>query len=244
MFEKTLAASRKQREFKRKLEVLPVALGIHVLAFGFVLVAQLWAVPPVPETYTVVSFYNPPPVPVPAGGPSGRNVPPRSNPDPVRRHAIVQPSAVPDEPVKPVEPGGGDNPAGLVPGGDPDGSGDGVIGGVPSVSPAAGSPDSESETPRVISPEMKPPVAISRPAPVYPELARRVRKEGTVIVEAIIDRQGNVADARVLRDAGMGLGEAALQAVRAWRYEPALLDGRPMTVYLTVTVRFELRGAE
>jgi protein TonB len=60
-----------------------------------------------------------------------------------------------------------------------------------------------------------------------------------VILEATIDPDGNVTDARVLRSVPM-LDEAALQAVRQWKYTPTLLDGMPRALMMTVTVNFTL----
>jgi protein TonB len=60
-----------------------------------------------------------------------------------------------------------------------------------------------------------------------------------VIIEVVVDREGRVADSRVLREPGFGTGEAALTAVDRWRFRPATLDGRPVAVFLTVTVRFQ-----
>jgi len=77
-------------------------------------------------------------------------------------------------------------------------------------------------------------------APVYPPVAQAARLEGLVIVEATIDPSGNVVDARVLRSAPL-LDEAALAAVRQWRYTPTLLNGVPVPVILTVTVQFKIR---
>ncbi|MFI5143807.1 MAG: hypothetical protein ACHQQS_09350 [Thermoanaerobaculales bacterium] len=76
MFENTLVALRRRREITSKLKVLPVALGIHAAALGFVVVTQLWAVSEVPELYTVVSFYSAPPPPPPAGRPAGKGATP------------------------------------------------------------------------------------------------------------------------------------------------------------------------
>ena len=59
--------------------------------------------------------------------------------------------------------------------------------------------------------------------------------------EAIIDKEGDVVDARILRPLGLGCSEAALEAIRAWKYRPATLNGRHVAVYLTVTVRFQLQ---
>lgn len=77
-------------------------------------------------------------------------------------------------------------------------------------------------------------------APVYPELARRARLEGTVILEATIDAQGNVVDVTVLRGLGLGLDQAAIDAVSQWKYRPTYYNGRPVPVLMTVTVHFQL----
>lgn len=77
-------------------------------------------------------------------------------------------------------------------------------------------------------------------APVYTELARQIRQEGIVILEATIDVRGVVQSATVLRSLPF-LDQAAIDAVRQWRFEPALLNDQPIPVIMTVTVRFTLR---
>lgn len=89
--------------------------------------------------------------------------------------------------------------------------------------------------------EVTRPVKVHSPAPVYTEIARRARVQGLVVIQAVIDRDGNVVSAEVLRGLPMGLDQAALDAVRQWRYEPATLRGRPVAVTFTLTVRFELQ---
>lgn len=76
-------------------------------------------------------------------------------------------------------------------------------------------------------------------APVYPAIARNAHVEGVVILEATIDAAGTLQSARVLRSIPL-LDEAAMDAVRQWRYEPALLNGQPVAVIMTVTVQFTL----
>jgi len=76
-------------------------------------------------------------------------------------------------------------------------------------------------------------------APVYPMAARAARVEGVVIIEATIDEQGNVTDARVLRSIQL-LDEAAVAAVRRWKFSPTLLNGTPVPIVMTVTVNFKL----
>ena len=73
--------------------------------------------------------------------------------------------------------------------------------------------------------------------PIYPEAARSARVSGVVILEASIDVQGRVSDVRVLRSIPL-LDRAALDAVRQWEYAPALLNGAPVPVIMTVTMQF------
>jgi TonB family protein len=84
------------------------------------------------------------------------------------------------------------------------------------------------------------PVKVSVPAPSFSESARKKRTEGTVIIEAIIDREGCVTDTQVLQGAPEGLDAAALQAVRHWVFEPAKRDGKPVKVFYTLTVNFKV----
>jgi TonB family protein len=106
--------------------------------------------------------------------------------------------------------------------------------------PASAPPAAADEIYRVGG-EVTRPVKVHSPAPVYTEIARRARVQGLVVIQAVIDRDGNVVSAEVLRGLPMGLDQAALDAVRQWRYEPATLRGRPVAVTFTLTVRFELQ---
>ena len=78
---------------------------------------------------------------------------------------------------------------------------------------------------------------IRRVEPVYPELAKRARVEGRVLLAATVDEEGNVSEIRVIAGHPL-LVEAALSAVRQWKYSPTLLNGEPVPVITTVTVRF------
>ena len=85
------------------------------------------------------------------------------------------------------------------------------------------------------------PVSVSRVDPQYTEIARRARIEGIVVIEAVIDRDGNVTDARVLKPLPMGLDTAALDAVKRWKFKPGTLNGQPVPVYYNLTVTFRLQ---
>ena len=89
--------------------------------------------------------------------------------------------------------------------------------------------------------DVQAPVAISRVEPQYTELARKARIEGVVIIEAIIDRNGNVTDARVLKPLPLGLDQAALEAVKRWKFKPGTLNGQPVPVIYNLTVIFRLQ---
>lgn len=84
------------------------------------------------------------------------------------------------------------------------------------------------------------PVVIDRAIPRYPPAARGNGIEGTVVVRAVVRRNGRVGDVEILRDLPYGLGEAAASAVRRWRFRPATYQGRPIDVYYNVTVNFRL----
>jgi protein TonB len=87
------------------------------------------------------------------------------------------------------------------------------------------------------------PAQTRKVAPVYPAIAQSARVQGVVIVEAIIDEQGRVANARILRSIPL-LDQAAIDAVRQWEYTPTLLNGAPTAVIMTVTVQFALPQPE
>ena len=89
--------------------------------------------------------------------------------------------------------------------------------------------------------DMVAPVKIHGPQPRYTEAARLEKLEGFVIVEAIIDTDGNVVEARVRKGLPMGLSESAVEAVLNWKYEPATRQGRPVAVYLAVSVAFRVQ---
>ena len=76
--------------------------------------------------------------------------------------------------------------------------------------------------------------------PLYPPEAKAAGIEGAVIAEIVVNEQGSVTDAKVLRSLPL-LDDAALAAVRTWQYEPTLVNGQPVPVRMTVTVNFTTR---
>jgi len=84
------------------------------------------------------------------------------------------------------------------------------------------------------------PQAISAPDPDYTEEARRAKKQGTCVLWLIVDAAGRPRDIKVVRGLGLGLDTKALEAVRQWRFQPALKDGKPVDVQISVEVEFHL----
>lgn len=84
------------------------------------------------------------------------------------------------------------------------------------------------------------PTAVSSPDPDYTEEARRAKKQGTCVLWLIVDSAGHPRDIRVVRGLGFGLDAKALEAVRQWRFQPALKDGKPVDVQISVEVEFHL----
>jgi TonB family protein len=76
--------------------------------------------------------------------------------------------------------------------------------------------------------------------PVYPEAMQQARVQGVVTIEGIISSSGCVVGAKIQRSVAMPLDLAALRAVLDWRFSPALLEGKPVPVIITVTVFFRL----
>ena len=78
--------------------------------------------------------------------------------------------------------------------------------------------------------------------PVYPEEALRAGLEGLVVLEAIVDERGRVGhDIKVVRRLGHGCDEAAVAAVRQWRFRPATRDGKPIKVRRIFPILFRLQ---
>jgi periplasmic protein TonB len=84
------------------------------------------------------------------------------------------------------------------------------------------------------------PTAISAPDPDYTEEARRAKKQGTCVLWLIVDSAGHPRDIRVARGLGFGLDAKAVEAVKQWRFQPALKDGHPVDVQISVEVEFHL----
>ena len=213
----------------------PYTVLVSILAHSLIIVAAIMV--PVmasdvvmPQKYSLITFRDPPPLPPPMP-------PPGNTPRPSA--ADVQPSipvAAPDgirkeEPIEPASAPGNDvsQNAGFVPG---------VVDGL--LVPLSPPPPAAEQAPIRPGGDIQPPTKVKDAAPLYPAIARAARVQGLVIIEATIDVNGRVQDARILRSIPL-LDAAALDAVRQWQYTPTRLNGMPVAVVMTVTVNFRLQ---
>ena len=84
------------------------------------------------------------------------------------------------------------------------------------------------------------PRAIKTPKPEYTAEAMRARIEGKVVIEALVDEQGRVVDARVTTSLPL-LDETALATAKQWEFTPTLLNGEPVPVLVMIELEFHLR---
>lgn len=86
------------------------------------------------------------------------------------------------------------------------------------------------------------PVVVEKIAPIYPEAARKAKTTGAVVLDLTVGTDGRVTDVTVMQAQPDGLTEAAVDAVKTWRYEPARMQtGKPVAVEVTVTITFRLQ---
>ena len=86
-----------------------------------------------------------------------------------------------------------------------------------------------------------PPAVLSRVEPTYSFEARKAKLEGVVVLSAIVRKDGSIKIRKVIRSLGLGLDENAIRALKAWRFRPAMKEGKPVDVALNIEVNFRLR---
>lgn len=89
--------------------------------------------------------------------------------------------------------------------------------------------------------EVKPPRLVKTVPPVYPEEARKGGITGAVVLNVRTDKLGNVSRVIVLKSSDERLNQAAIDAIKQWKYEPFIQDGQAKEVVFTVTVQFKLK---
>ena len=227
---------------------LPIFMSTTAQALSvtaILVLPALFVAEQIPEIPTMMAFVAPPPPP-PAPPPPPMQRPPQAKPI-----AQAQPAPSTSNLVAPVEapktiepePEGAEyldeGVPGGVEGGVPGGIAGGVVGGLPEPPPPPPAPPA-TKAPVRIGGQIQAPTLIHRVEPYYPPTAVDARLQGMVILEAIIDRDGTVAEVKVLRSANTLLDREAVLAVKQWRYSPLVLNGQRERFVLTVMLSFNL----
>lgn len=233
-----LVESERQGFTPQSVMMKAISAAIQMGVIGLLIVIPLLATDSLPSPPEVMmTFAAPPPPPPPPPAPPAARTPLKpvkaSIPKPIAPGAFIAPVEVPSE--IPVEDFAfAESSFGAVDtGGVPGGAVGGVEGGIP------GGPVTE---PVRVGGEIQPPKKVKDVRPDYPPTARSARVEGTVVLEAVIDVRGVVADVRVLKSIPL-LDEAAIDAVKQWRYQATMLNGQAVPIVMTVTVIFGLEKA-
>ena len=220
---------------------LPLSLAAHGVALAAAITLSL-----APGELPRVKAASPDMMPTPVFSSREPSRPPRQGGPSVPRRVppLVRPAAPPVI-ADPLLPGAHDDlliddPAasrdgciGCVPGGD------GAIGDTAD-GPGGSTPAAPSIAPVRVGGLIREPVKLRHVPPVYPEIARAARVQGTVVLECLLTPEGRVEGVRVVSGHPL-LSPAAAAAVGQWLYRPTLLNGVPVPVLMTVTVLFHVR---
>jgi protein TonB len=198
------------------------------------------------ENLTPTYVFTPPPPmapPPPAAAAAQRAVqvaPKIAIPTPVVAPHVIpkQTSTVADNASAPsVDPGAG--VLGGVEGGVPGGVLGGILGGTGGV---AGPPIPTTPQGIVrVGGNVRAPELVEKVQPEYPAVARAAHVEGTVVIDAVIDKDGHVVSEHAVSGSNL-LVAAALAAVQQWKYQPTYLNGQPVQLAMEVTVAFNLNS--
>jgi periplasmic protein TonB len=224
-------AGRRQRHWS----VLPLSIAGHAVVVA-VLVVSPWTgsgdLPMIASPLQAHFIETVPPSPPPPPGPPAPVRVVDTSRAPIAAPPDIQPES--DAPAREMVDGGVAGP-GVE-------SGPALLGplGVSaSVAPPPPPPPPSAPKPLPVGGSIREPRKLVHVAPIYPEFARQARAQGVVVIEAILDATGKVESLKVLSSQPL-LDNAAVQAVRQWRYTPTELNGVPVPVLMTITVRFSL----
>jgi TonB family protein len=115
----------------------------------------------------------------------------------------------------------------------------------PSTAPLEELPDFQkgSDTSKTGKADPRKPEIVWQPRPWYPRAAQKARAQGAVIVDAVIDKDGGITNARIRQHQPFGLDLSALDTVCGWRYKPATLDGQPIRTRFLLTIDFRVQDS-
>lgn len=233
-----------REEHRNPLDWL-VSLLVHAGVLAALIVAPLFFTQVIDVhnlelTYLVAPSPPAPPSPPPVAAAVQKLVPRKAAPLVPSR--LVAPSVIPRQIAMLHEPPAAPDVNGGVIGGIPGGASGGVLGGIiggTPMPPPVAAPVQEKKAKEILRPggDVKLPQKIYAPPPVYPALAKAAHVQGTVLIDAVIDEQGNIVNAKVVEGPALLVPEA-MRTVMLWKYEPTYLNGVPYPIRMTITVNF------
>jgi periplasmic protein TonB len=195
------------------------------------------------QKLTATYVFTPPP-PAPPPPPAATKAPetPKVTPK-IVQPTFVAPKVVPKEvqsapPPAAAAPDVNAGVLGGVPGGVPGGVLGGLIGGT-GTGPAPPAPAAKAPGIVRVGGDVKAPQLVDRVNPEYPQVAKMAHVQGTVVIDAVIDKSGAVVSEHAVSGPGL-LVPAALDAVKQWKYKPTYLNGEAVDLAMQVTVNFQL----
>ena len=246
MFEDSLLESSGRLRQKRRIGTTFLSVVIEAFVIGVMVLIPLIYTEALPRQQLMTFLVAPPPPPPPPPPPAAAPVKVVKVETEVVNGELRTPTKIPEkvkmikeeEAPPPVTAVGG--VVGGVPGGVAGGTMGGVIGGIigstsanmPKIAP----PKTVRVSGGVIAGNL-----IHQVVPEYPAMAKTARVQGTVVLHAIISKNGTIENLQVISGHPM-LQQAAMDAVRQWRYRPYVLNGEPVEVDTTINVNFELQG--
>ena len=248
LFHDSLLELSTTRPRQRTLDFI-LSMTFHTIFLGTLILVPLFFTEAIDlkKFATTLLVAPPPPPPPPPASPAIARIK-----TPIKRvftsgGKLMAPTMIPEKVAmlkeEPLPPDVERGVAGGVPGGVPGGQAGGVIGGIISSAPRTYIPAAPSipqpKAPVRVGGRVKAPRPIATPEPMYPPLARQAKIQGDVLIDAVIDRTGNVVEMRVISGHPL-LIQPATDALRKWRYEPTYLNDVAVPVQLIVTVRFRL----
>jgi protein TonB len=241
MFEDSLIESGGKLKTKRGKTTF-FSFVLEAVIVGVMVLIPLLFTEALPHAQLMMSLVAPPPPPPPPPPPAVIKVVKQVQTD-IINNQLRTPTKIPKkvEMIKEEEaPPPVSGVVGGVPGGVPGGSMNGVMGGIIGNTPIA-VPKVAVQRVRV-SQGVTAGLVIHKVQPNYPPLAKTARVQGTVQLAAIIGKDGTIQNLHVVSGHPL-LTQAALDAVRQWRYKPYILNGEPVEVDTTIAVNFTLSGS-
>ena len=241
MFEDSLIESGGKLRTKRG-RTTTISFILEAVIIIIMILIPLMFTEALPDAMRMTFLAAPPPPPPPPPPPAVVHIVKQVETD-IVNNQLRTPTKIPKKIEKIVEdeaPPPQMGVVGGVPGGVPGGSMGGVIGGIIGNTPTA-VPKIAVQRVRV-SAGVSQGLLLRKTAPTYPQMAKIARVQGAVVLAAVIGKDGSIQNLHVVSTASPLLNQAAMDAVREWKYRPYILDGEPVEVDTTVTVNFVLGG--